>query len=437
MDLPEIISKVNELKAEIDRVRPLTPVLEQQIMQKFRLDWNYHSNAIEGNSLTYGETRAFLMQGVTAKGKPLKDHLDIEGHDEAISYLEAFVKDQVSLSEKTIKELHKILLVRPYEVDAISPEGRPVKKTIQIGQYKKQPNHVKTRTGKIHFYASPTETPAKMGELVAWYRKNENELHPLILAASLHYEFVNIHPFDDGNGRMARLLMNLVFMNKGYVPVVLSIDRKNSDYFPALEKADAGDLDDFFSLIGEELIYSMELYLKGAKGENIEEENDLDKKIDLLQRRYKTISDSKKTKQFIKPNVGKQQGINLIEDNYLIPFTDQLNIQLSKFEVFFKKYYEPKPFLAVLFPPIRNQYTLFKYKGIMKNDYFISLSGELILHEFDFEIKYTVSHSTSTRLDTYSLIQENYNYKPSEKEINEHTKIIASIIYQKIEQSLQ
>ncbi|MEM8526063.1 MAG: Fic family protein [Bacteroidota bacterium] len=329
MELKDIIERVDELKIQVDAVRPLSSAVEQRIMQKFRLDWNYHSNAIEGNSLTYGETRAFLMHGVTAKGKPLKDHLDIEGHDKAIDYLEAFVKDQLPLSQKMIKELHKILLVRPYESDAVTPEGITAKRTINIGEYKRYPNHVKIRTGRIHYYASPEETPAKMSDLITWYRQNEKDLHPLIFAATLHYEFVAIHPFDDGNGRMSRILMNLVLMNKGYVPVILPNERKKDDYFPALEKADAGDLEDFIVLIGEELIRSMELYLKGAKGESIEELGDLDKKLDLLERKLKL----NQKKEHIMRDKG---GFDLFIDNFLKNFTNLLNEQLLKIDRLFE-----------------------------------------------------------------------------------------------------
>lgn len=135
-------------------------------MQKFRLNWNYHSNAIEGNTLSLGETRAFLLHGVTAKGKPFKDYLDIKGHNEAITYLEEFVRGQGFLTEAAIREIHKILLVEPYEVAALTPDGQPTKRRITLGQYKTWPNHVKTSTGEMHYYTTPEETPARMDDLM-------------------------------------------------------------------------------------------------------------------------------------------------------------------------------------------------------------------------------------------------------------------------------
>ncbi|NJK82829.1 MAG: Fic family protein [Saprospiraceae bacterium] len=310
-DIDELIHKIDTLKEQIETIRPLAKDVEERVMQKFRLDWNYHSNAIEGNKLTYGETRAFLMEGVTAKGKPLKDHLDIEGHDAAIDYLTAFVKDNVPISQKMMKELHQILLVRPYKVAAVTPNGQPTKRWITVGDYKKQPNHVQTPTGEHTTTLPLKKTPAKMTDLINWYNKNKHQIHPLLLAATFHYQFVAIHPFDDGNGRMARLLMNLILMNKGFVPAILPKERRESDYFPALAKADAGDLEDFVLLIGEELVRSMEIYVKAAKGENIAELDDLDKKLSLLQRRLQQTDEADPFAE--KTNsLSKEQGIKAL-----------------------------------------------------------------------------------------------------------------------------
>lgn len=272
MELLSLIQHTDTLKAEIDALRPIDAEQEARVMQMLRIDWNYHSNAIEGNTLTLGETRAFLLHGVTAKGKPFRDYLDLKGHNEAIAYLEQIVRGQEPLTEVVIRELHRILLVEPYDVDAVTADGRPARRRIAIGQYKTAPNHVRTTTGEFHYYASPEETPAQMGDLMAWYRREIEigALHPLLLAATFHYRFVAIHPFDDGNGRMARLLMNLLLMQHGYVPIVIRLESRG-DYLLALETADAGDLSDFVALVGEALLRSLALYLKAARHEGLEE----------------------------------------------------------------------------------------------------------------------------------------------------------------------
>ena len=287
MNLASLIQQIDTLKAEIDALRPIDAEQEGRVMQMLRIDWNYHSNAIEGNTLTLGETRAFLLHGITAQGKPFRDYLDIKGHNEAIAYLEQMVRGQEPLTEVVIRELHRILLVEPYDVDAVTSDGRPARRRIAIGQYKTAPNHVRTSTGEIHYYAPPEETPAQMGDLMAWYRRETDSgaLHPLLLAATFHYRFVAIHPFDDGNGRMARLLMNLLLMQHGYVPIVIRLESRG-DYLLALETADAGDLTEFVALVGEALLRSLELYLKAARHESLEEPGAFEQQVLRLREQF-------------------------------------------------------------------------------------------------------------------------------------------------------
>ena len=283
----EILKQVDQLKLEIDGLRPLSKEQEGRIFQKFRLDWNYHSNAIEGNSLTYGETRALLLYGLTAKGKPFKDHLDIKGHNEAIDFLLALVKDTRPLSEQDIREMHKLVLKEPYRSKAQTEDGQEVSKMINLGAYKTTPNHVQTPTGEIHYYATPEETPAKMTDLMDWYNEasQTNEVHPAVLATLFHYRFVAIHPFDDGNGRMARLLMNLILMRYDYPPVVIRQDKDSrNQYYLALSQADAQEYTPFTELVIEALLHSMNIYIKGAKGEDINEPDDLDKELALFRK---------------------------------------------------------------------------------------------------------------------------------------------------------
>ena len=291
-DLIVLLKKIDALKSEIESMRPLPPEREGRIFQKLRLDWNFHSNAIEGNSLTYGETNAFLMEGLTAKGKPLKDHLDLKGHNEAIDFLRHFIDKNEEITERDIRELHKMILVEPYKSKAISPGGQPSEKTIQIGQYKTQPNHVQTATGEMFYFASPEETPAKMHDLMERYRANRGTIHPVELAALFHYDFVRIHPFDDGNGRMSRLLMNFILMQFGFPPVVIKTSKK-AEYFYALRSADVGDKDVFVEYVGEQLVHSMEIYLRGARGEDISEADDLDKDLALFIKSYEKADLSK------------------------------------------------------------------------------------------------------------------------------------------------
>jgi Fic family protein len=434
MKLDELIHRIDILKVQIEAIRPLEKEVEERVMQKFRLDWNYHSNAIEGNKLTYGETRAFLMEGVTAKGKPLKDHLDIEGHDAAIDYLTAFVKGNVPLSQKMMKELHQILLVRPYKVAALTPNGQCVKRWITLGDYKKQPNHVQTPTGRIHYYATPEETPAKMTDLMNWYYKNEHQIHPLLLAATFHYEFVAIHPFDDGNGRMARLLMNLILMNKRFVPVILPKERRESDYFPALAKADAGDLEDFVFLIGEELIRSMEIYIKAAKGESIDDLDDLDKKLSLLQRRLQQTDEANLLTG--KANsLSKEEGIKKL---FASLYVDKIR------EAVFKV---AKKFTSVLDSPhsdntgIEMDYDLLDAKKYLIRQITweeFELALFLQFDEFNFKTIYTITYLPTLERKEYVLIEKSYEdaYAMNLKEFEVQANQIGNSLYEEIERRI-
>jgi Fic family protein len=282
--------KALELKTQLDNLRPIDKEKEARIMQKFRLDWNYHSNHLEGNSLTYGETKALLLFGITAQGKPLQDHFEITGHNEAINWVIDVVKGDYPLNENFIRELHTLLLKAPYEVDAITPDGQPTKKRINVGSYKTSPNHVKTKTGEIFYFATPEETPFKMTDLLNWYREKieQEDVNPIFLAAEFHYKFIRIHPFDDGNGRTARILMNFILMKFDFPPVIIKTEDK-ANYFAALQLADAGNIEAFIDYISQNLVRSLEIMTAGAKGESIEEEDYVSIKIKELEQKIKDL----------------------------------------------------------------------------------------------------------------------------------------------------
>ncbi len=286
--MENLLQKITALQAEIKALRPLDKDTQGRIMQKFRLDWNYHSNAIEGNSLDFGETKTFLLHGITAAGKPLKDHLDLRGHNEAILALDDIIKEERPITEAFIRDLYKIILVEDSYNPAVIESGAPTRKKVHVGQYKTTNNHVKTATGEIFYFASVEETPAKMHDLIEWLRAQKEEENPVILAALFHYKFIRIHPFDDGNGRLARILMNFILMRAGFPPVVIKTTEKE-DYFRALRQADGGDLGAFVQYVAEQLVYSLELYWKGAKGESIEELDDVEKEFALFKMEQKGI----------------------------------------------------------------------------------------------------------------------------------------------------
>jgi Fic family protein len=327
MQANELVTQADALKAEIDKLRPLKPEVERRIMQKFRLDWNYHSNAIEGNSLTLGETRAFLLEGLTANGKPMKDHLDIKGHDDLITFLELFIQRKETLTEAAIREMHKILLKEPYEVDAITPDSRIVKKKVQLGAYKTEPNCARMQSGEIHQYVLPEDVPAKMAELVEWHRQQDarTDSHPVFHAAIFHHRFVSIHPFDDGNGRMARILMNLILMRSGFPPAVIKLQDRNP-YIAALRQADAGETEGIMSFVAQNLVDTETLYLRGAQGKSIEDLDDIDKEIALFKQQLTHVEVTLPlTHQLQRESIEKS----------VMPLLDAVEIKLSQFDDLF------------------------------------------------------------------------------------------------------
>ncbi|MFD1256596.1 Fic family protein [Mucilaginibacter terrae] len=335
----DAFKQVDALKKKIDDMRPLPPDIEGRVMQKLRLDWNYNSNAIEGNKLSYGETTALLMHGITAKGKPLKDHLDIQGHNQAIDFLLTMVQDERPLNEADIRGLHKVILGEPHKAPAQTADGTPTTKMITVGEYKTSPNHVQTITGTIHYYALPEETPAKMQELMDWYNEatNNPEIHPIVTAALFHHRFVAIHPFDDGNGRMSRILINLILMRSGYPVAVIKSDNKE-EYYALLSRADVGELWPFVEYIIERVERSLQLYIKVIDGGDIDEAEDIDKEIALFRMELKS-------KVVPKKKVTAEE-INHVLLNNIFPFFDRLVSKLTVFTEFFDvvtMYCEPTP----------------------------------------------------------------------------------------------
>jgi Fic family protein len=279
------LSDIDTLLQELQSLRPLKPEWQKKLDEKFRLEFNFNSNHMEGNTLTYGETKLLLLFDQTTGEHTLREYEEVKAHDVALRIVtEAAAEPERPLTETFIKELNRIILVRPFWKDAITPDGQATRREIQVGEYKQHPNHVRLENGEIFEYASVTDTPIKMGELVAWYNEQEQEQqHPVFIAAMLHYKFVCIHPFDDGNGRVARLLMNYVLLKHGLPPVVIKSAEKKQ-YLAALNRADAGDLEAFVDYIARQLEWSLQLALKAARGESVEEAGDLDKRIALLKK---------------------------------------------------------------------------------------------------------------------------------------------------------
>lgn len=279
------LAAIDRLKDELNALHPLTPDVVGRVEQKLRIESNYHSNAIEGNQLTLGETRSLILHGLTAHGKPMRDHLDVQGHDDAIKAVEEAIREAHGLNEVFIRNLHRVLMKEPYEAEAIAPDGTPAKRRIAIGEYKTMPNNVRTSTGETYYFTPPEQVRPEMTDLIDWYRDQEAAgEHPIIIAATFHYRFVRIHPFDDGNGRMARLLMNLILLKHGYTVAIVAREKRDP-YLEELERADRSeDLTQFIDFIASCCHYALDLHLRAARGDSIENVDEIDREIELFKR---------------------------------------------------------------------------------------------------------------------------------------------------------
>ena len=222
------------------QLQPLSGKDRDRLSRRFTIDFNYNSNHIEGNTLTYGQTEILLLFGKVIGEADVKDVQDMTASNVALKMMReetAFV--DTPLTQNFIRTLHRTLLREDYTVYRNLPGGVQTSYTVHAGQYKTRPNSVITRYGDRFDYASPEETPALMSDLVDWYNQAEEEgkMSPVELAPLFHYRYIRIHPFEDGNGRIARLLVNYILARHGY-PMIVVRSRHKSEYLEALHQSD-------------------------------------------------------------------------------------------------------------------------------------------------------------------------------------------------------
>lgn len=196
-----MLNEIDALFSRLKKLRPLSPESVKRLSEDFMINFVYNSNAIEGNTLTLEETALVLKEGITIDKKPLSHHFEAVGHKEAYYYVEEIVKEQQSLSEQIIKQIHSLVLM-----GAKSDRGI----------YRSVPVMI---TGSSHEPAQPYEIPFQMEQLLIDYNESMQELHIIERIAIFHLTFESIHPFIDGNGRTGRLLMNLDLLSSGFPPI--------------------------------------------------------------------------------------------------------------------------------------------------------------------------------------------------------------------------
>lgn len=241
-----LLARIDEGQIIINQNRPLPRSILHKLREQLIIDWTYNSNAIEGNTLSLNETKLILEDGLTIGRKSLKEHLETINHREAIEFVEHLSSSKKNkLTERNVREIHSLVM------KGIDPD--------YAGQYR----DIQVRiSGSSHVPPEPILVASLMKKMMKGINKDE---HPIVQAAKAHFELVSIHPFVDGNGRTARLLMNLILMRNGYTPgIILKNDRKR--YYDILEKTHRGELNDFIVLVGRAVERTIHLYFEAIPG---------------------------------------------------------------------------------------------------------------------------------------------------------------------------
>ena len=240
--LGDLMVRIQRKKERLDAHRPLPETALRRLRDELRLLHTYHSNAIEGNTLTLQETKLVLEEGITIGGKSLREHLEATNLAAAFDLIEAIAEEKKGIEHTTIQQIHEVV-TRAIDVDA--------------GKYRV---HNVRITGAAKTPPDFSKVTYLMDDLIAALKAKEKKEHPLKTAAFLHHKLVEIHPFTDGNGRVARLLTNLYLMKEGYPPIVLRKDERGK-YYQFLRSADGGNLGPFANFIAKSVDESLTLYL--------------------------------------------------------------------------------------------------------------------------------------------------------------------------------
>jgi len=238
-----IHTRVLQKKKRLDSLRPLPPTLVKKLKEQLRINYTYNSNAIEGNTLTLNETRLVIQEGITIGGKSVTEILEAKNHPKAIDLIESLVESKNEIDEHVVLNLHKLIMSNIVE---------------DAGRYRTTGVII---TGAVFRPPPSSEVRPRMNELLDWLRRNPDEHSPIELATVFHHRFVQIHPFIEGNGRTARLLMNAILMKKGYPFISIVSKQDRPKYTRSLVEADLRNDPPFVNFIARCVERSLDMYL--------------------------------------------------------------------------------------------------------------------------------------------------------------------------------
>jgi Fic family protein len=316
------------LQQEIIAHGDLSADVKKKINYKFRLDWNYYSNSMEGNTLTMDETRSVMVGNLTVGGKPIKDVLEMKGHDDVVLEILKIGQGEVRLSEHRIKEIHRGIM---HEEDE---SKRP-----HIGEWKKEPNYIYNYKNERFDFVQPADVAERIHHLlnktnaaIDAIRANKKDApHPVSVALEFHLGYVLIHPFYDGNGRTARILTNLLLISFGYPPFWVKTNERSiyNQYIGDIQGY-GGNPDLFYDFATGLVIRSQQLVLDAIAGKDISEPEDFEKELQQIEIRLKNQEQKvvKRTPELV----------NQLFNQSIKPLTDALYEKLTKLNNLFTEF---------------------------------------------------------------------------------------------------
>jgi fido (protein-threonine AMPylation protein) len=438
MSLQTILTEIEKLKLELDSYHPIPNDRLQKINYKFRLEWNYHSNKMEGGTLTFEETRSVMMEQLDVRGKPLRDVMEMRGHDEVIKNIQKIGRGEVRITENRIKEIHKAIIFD---------------ETDMPGRFKNRNNYIYNYQGERFDFTPEEDTIAATNSLSNWL---DNELKAINkkkskksipeIAFEYHLRFLTIHPFLDGNGRTGRILMNLILIAHGYPPIIIRTEEKElyGKHIAHAQQYEENPVP-LYEMLGNLLIRSFEICLKGVKGEDIFEIEDWEKRLQLLE--YQAVNGNNNL-------LKSREVINLTTINSILPFIEYADTKFSVFNKFYSNFSKKMSLKVGLQNIPRTIIDLSKTIEILKKGNLPEMLSEMSLNlkwtEFkvfgkkveDINIEILFLFKNQGYLikqigANSSTIEKQYNETLSQEEIKNFINAIGSSITEDIENKLK
>ncbi|HCQ12291.1 Fic family protein [Flavobacterium sp.] len=451
-------NSIDAIKSKVKDFGELTIDQKKKINYKFRLEWNFNSNSMEGNTLTIEETRSVMVGNLTVNDKPLKDILEMQGHDKVITEILRIGKGELRLSEKRICEIHKAIM---HEDDKA--------KIDKIGKWKQEPNMIYNHKGERYDFVAPEEVPERIHKLLdktnaaidAILGGKKNAPHPIDVAMDFHLEYLDIHPFYDGNGRTARILTNLILISLGYNPFWINEkDRKIYYNYISDIQGYGGDKEVFFDYCAGLILRSEQIVLDAIQDIDITDEEDLTKEISLWKKQlikkdevvpssneliaelYKKYFKKLFEKFLVQTNVFDELFAKKVITNYI----NNQNPKVNKLEYFDEKMHyiniyskltsderadqQLKPLEGISSISLGLYYSGFKNDGLNTFDAYSNIHIEFN------QYYYFINDTGNNRQDEYFL-KKLYTETITDKEINDIVKTAVSKMFEQIKASVK